>query len=82
MTNALKHSQAYHVSLAINMKNKRLFMVYTDDGEGFDVKEAVKKGYGLPGLYNRAEKMGGYLMIISKPGKGVRLELHVRLEDA
>ncbi len=82
VTNALKHSQAYHVSLAINMKNKRLFMVYTDDGEGFDVKEAVKKGYGLPGLYNRAEKMGGYLKIISKPGKGVRLELHVRLEDS
>lgn len=82
VTNTLKHSQAYHVSLAVNMKNRRLFMVYTDDGEGFEVKEAVKKGYGLPGLYNRAEKMGGYLKIISKPGKGVRFELHVRLEDS
>ena len=80
VTNTLKHSHASHVSLQIAVKNSRLSVSFSDDGRGFDLKEAEKKGFGLQGLHGRVERLGGYLRITTKPGKGTRYDIQFKLE--
>lgn len=82
ISNALKHSRAHVIKLQFEAKNSRLILHYSDDGVGFDLKEASKRGFGLQGLYNRGERLGGFLKIFSKPGKGTRIDLHIKMEDS
>lgn len=44
-----------------------------DDGKGFDVAERVGKGFGLAGMHERVEALGGSLSIDSKPGEGTEV---------
>ena len=58
-------------------------MRITDDGIGFETKEALSKiSFGGNGLFNmnkRAKEIGGQLTIDSTPGKGSSIELYVPL---
>jgi signal transduction histidine kinase len=45
-----------------------------DDGVGFH-PEQVEKGLGLKGMRERAEVLGGRLIVQSRPGDGTRVEL-------
>ena len=52
-----------------------------DDGKGIDssvLKEGARTGhFGLPGMHERAQKMGARLKIWSEPGAGTEAELTV-----
>jgi signal transduction histidine kinase len=52
-----------------------------DDGKGIDssvLKEGARTGHwGLPGMHERAKKMGARLKIWSEPGAGTEAELTV-----
>jgi signal transduction histidine kinase len=58
----------------------------SDDGIGFDPATAPEPagpvGYGLPGMQQRAELLGGQLTADSTPGRGtvVRLRIPVPFE--
>ena len=45
-----------------------------DDGVGFH-PEQVEEGLGLKGMRERAEVLGGRLLVQSRPGNGTRVEL-------
>lgn len=78
LTNALKHSCARHVSLVLARKNSRIVLVMEDDGRGFDVEAAGKSDrLGLPGIRERAEMLGGTLVIESSPASGTTLVVEV-----
>ena len=47
-------------------------MLVSDDGCGFDT-EAEREGFGLDGMRERVELVGGELQIESKPGSGTRM---------
>jgi signal transduction histidine kinase len=49
-----------------------------DDGAGFDPAVAFD-GYGLSGMRNRAEQVGGSLVVHSGPDTGTTVELEVPL---
>jgi signal transduction histidine kinase len=47
-----------------------------DDGQGFQVGEALPTGhYGLTGMRERAAIIGGALEVISEPGAGTTVRL-------
>ena len=79
LNNAARHSRAKLVSVSLFRRDNRLVFSVKDDGEGFDVREAMKRndltsGLGLSGMRERAQLSGGRFFIESSPGKGTRVE--------
>ncbi len=84
MHNAVKHSKATGITVAINKENKWLSICVSDDGTGFDPARNAQGHNGNQGLglLNVAEKMrhlGGTLEIETAPGKGTKAILKVKL---
>jgi signal transduction histidine kinase len=79
LNNALKHSGASIVNVRILMRETTLSLVVEDNGVGFDSQErpAAGHGFGLHGLKERAQQLGGVFSISSTPGKGTI----VRIDD-
>ena len=74
LTNAVRHSGARKISLVLRREDSRILMVMEDDGRGFDVDAAGRSDrLGLPGIRERAEMLGGTLVIEAKPGSGTTL---------
>lgn len=79
--NVKKHAQAEHVSVQLEYGPEVIALQVRDDGRGFDQNkgEGARPGhYGLTGMHERAETIGGRLEVTSEPGAGttVRLKLH------
>lgn len=76
LANVARHAGAGHVLVQFTDGDAGLALQVTDDGEGFD-PDAVGQGhYGLVGMRERAELIGGGLLVDSRPGRtAVRLEV-------
>ncbi len=78
LSNAVRHSGARRVSLVLTRREKTALMVVEDDGRGFDVEAASRSGrLGLAGIRERAEMLGGTLLVESRPGAGATLVVEV-----
>jgi len=82
LNNIIKHSRAQHINVDLIYKESRIIFTFTDDGRGFDVKEAMQqpssnRGIGLTSMVNRAKLIGGQLSIISQPGKGTKTIIEI-----
>jgi signal transduction histidine kinase/ligand-binding sensor domain-containing protein len=76
MNNALKYAQATKIILDIQSSDNQLFkIVFTDNGQGFDIKEALEKGNGLANMQQRAEGIGAAFSIISEKANGVKISV-------
>jgi signal transduction histidine kinase len=72
ITNAIKHAEAETVTIELSETDGRVTLRVRDEGRGFDVS-ASTAGFGLVGMRERVEAIGGVLMLESKPGAGVTL---------
>jgi signal transduction histidine kinase len=54
-----------------------LVMTIVDDGVGFDVDDAWRRGLGLISMSERLESVAGTLDIQSRAGAGTRLSINV-----
>lgn len=77
LQNAAKHSQARAVRMHLRGTGETLTLTISDDGVGFDPREAVGSSLGLVSMRERIEAVGGTLQIHSTPGAGTRLEVIV-----
>jgi signal transduction histidine kinase len=77
LNNSLKHAGASQVRVAITGDARRLDVEVTDDGVGFDPSLTPPGGMGLKSMAERAERLGGTLLIESAPGHGTRVHLSV-----
>jgi len=77
LTNVLQHAQAHsvHVQLAFSVEQVRL--VIQDDGRGLDYMNRGDHGFGLAGMHQRAEQLGGRLTITSLLGRGTTVAVIV-----
>ena len=84
LTNVARHARASHVLLQIAAAGEGVQVVVQDDGLGFDPSEGHKRSgrFGLVGMQERAQRIGGELRIESAPGQGTRLTLMVGEEAA
>jgi signal transduction histidine kinase len=79
LTNVHKHAQAHHVWIEVCFTEAEARLSLRDDGHGFDPVNNCNEhphkpgGYGLLGLRERLELVGGSLVIESKPGGGTHL---------
>jgi signal transduction histidine kinase len=74
LTNALRHSQATEFHGRLSFDHRAVSLHLRDNGVGFDV-EGRHEGFGLQGIRERAETMGGELAIQSEKGKGTSISI-------
>ncbi len=80
LSNALRHSQARHVRIALRpQEGSILVLEVADDGLGFDPAAQPEGGRGLRNVAARAAELGAALAIDSAPGKGTRITLRFRI---
>jgi len=80
LTNALRHSQAESIELAVTRSDAQLQVEVRDDGVG---GARFASGTGLRGLRDRVTERDGELTLTSPPGAGtvVRIELPLSSSD-
>lgn len=79
LTNVSKHAQASQVSVDVSQAGGVLSIEVTDNGRGLSGDDLAKaRSFGIRGLHERAETVGGWVDISSKPG-GTTLILSVPL---
>jgi signal transduction histidine kinase len=83
MTNALKHSGAESLSVEITEADDHIDIRVRDEGRGYDPSEHTG-GFGLLGMRERVELLGGRLTVDTAPGAGttVLARLPVRRRPA
>jgi signal transduction histidine kinase len=78
IANALKHSGAKHIRLALEYQPSQFQLRIRDDGRGFDQATAGQASgghFGLLDMRERAEKIGGSFCVASPPGQGTEINL-------
>jgi signal transduction histidine kinase len=76
LTNILKHSEAEHVDVKINITKSTLLLSIKDDGKGFG--SDIIKGRGINNMRARAQKMNGRFIINSENGTCLTLDIALR----
>lgn len=73
INNTIKHAEAKNIQINLSRENKKLNLIYLDDGKGFDSKKiAIETSAGM-GLYNilsRIRSLNGTHSIQSSPESG------------
>jgi len=82
LNNVVKHSGATEVRLTIEVTSVALTLEIHDNGCGFDPSAANPTGNGVPGMQTRARAAGGQCEIVSSPGAGTTVHVHVSLPGA
>ncbi len=79
LTNVQKHAGVNHATLQITLGEQEGKLRLHDNGKGFDPTQlsneqsAGERGYGLPGVRERLELIGGALRVESAPNQGTTL---------
>ena len=80
LTNSLKYAHPRNFETRLISNSKELRLELRDDGDGFRVKDR-HDGFGLAGMRERVEQMGGKLKITSARGKGTRVVVTLPYND-
>jgi signal transduction histidine kinase len=85
MSNIARHAQAETVLVQARAEGGALVVEIEDDGRGFDPAEVARQTgrphFGLLGIRERVELLGGKLVVDSAPGRGTRLHVEVPLPE-
>jgi signal transduction histidine kinase len=80
LRNAFRHAQARRIAVEIRYDKRHFRLRVRDDGKGID-GEAMQRQpsghFGLPGMRERAEIVGGRLEVWSKLNSGTQVELSI-----
>ena len=76
LTNIQKHARASQIFLRGRFTSEDVIVELEDNGEGFDRRHAPP-GFGLQGIEERVQLLGGRLKIMSTPGLGTRIHITI-----
>ncbi len=80
ITNALVHGRARRIDVCVAFDGRGVTLEVRDEGAGFEPGTSAEPGtqhFGLQGMKERAERVGGTLEVGSEPGKGTTVKLVV-----
>jgi signal transduction histidine kinase len=72
LTNAVKHSGARNFRATLSVAPNRVQLRLVDDGRGYDL-DKEHDGFGLIGMKQRVDRMGGEFIIRTKPAVGTEV---------
>ena len=75
ISNAVKHSGARNIEVALDGAASELRLSIRDDGSGFVADDGLATAghYGLIGMRERARQIGAQLQVESAPGRGTSI---------
>jgi signal transduction histidine kinase len=80
VTNVVKHSGATLAKIELVFGPQKVGLQITDNGKGFipETRAGPKDGhFGLLGITERTERLGGQVQITSAPGSGVSIKVEI-----
>jgi two-component system sensor histidine kinase DegS len=84
LNNVFKHSGSKHTDVKIEKKDRLVTIEIKDDGMGFEFnKDDLGKdaeGYGLLGMIERVDLIGGEIDIVSAKGQGTKIKVELSLQ--
>ena len=81
LTNAVRHAQAQHITIALHVEaERRLALTVGDDGCGIHPGKVA--GFGMRGMQERVEGLGGRYTIQSEAGNGTCVRVTLPLAEA
>ena len=76
IVNAVRHGEASHLEVELaRLPHRGLRLRVSDDGRGFAVDGREHLGFGLRGMRERVERLGGELDLSSSPDDGTVVEV-------
>ena len=78
LTNIAKYANASLVTIHVNTKHENLLLSIQDNGKGFE-QSLPSNGFGLAGMRERVEGLGGKFSLHSDLGAGTRIEVALPL---
>jgi signal transduction histidine kinase len=86
INNALKHAQARNIKITLSVSGDpgRICLEVEDDGIGFTpatIPTTTSDHFGLLGMQERAERLGGVFELQSNPGHGTRIRVRIPMRD-
>jgi signal transduction histidine kinase len=84
LTNIGKHAQASRVGITVEFSPQSLLLKVEDNGVGFAHAPSSPPGdnhFGLLGMSERAKRLGGRVVIASRPGQGTSVLVEVPLDS-
>jgi len=75
VTNAVRHASPNRVEIRLRFEGRRVELAVEDDGRGFSgPAPSIEQGhYGITGMKERAQQIGGTLTVDSRAGSGTRI---------
>ncbi len=82
LNNVIRHAQAGQVRVRYSLEDQQLVLEIEDDGQGFSLPEdwvafLRDNRFGLVGMRERIEAMGGEFAVRSEVGKGTTVRIRV-----
>jgi signal transduction histidine kinase len=87
LTNIRKHAQASEIVVTLSYMDKEVALDVQDDGLGFDPQDLQNSpgqggdGFGLLAMRQRAESIGGSVIVESSPGEGTTLVVQLPIAN-
>ena len=84
LSNVRKHAGASHVDVIVGADGDEVGVEIVDDGQGFDPLLLDRTGWprlGLQTMRERAQAIGGAFDLVSAPGEGTRIAVHVPVSN-
>ena len=84
VTNVVKHAGASVIQVKLEIGPRRLSLRITDNGCGFEQQDVFSSRaghFGVIGMRERAERLGGELRLASHQGAGTEVEVTVPLDE-
>jgi len=86
VSNIIKHSQASHVIIAVevHLEHHDFVVVIQDNGKGIPVEMdgRLDRGHGMTSMKHRAKQLSGQCLVESGPGFGTVIRLTLPMEIA
>lgn len=78
LTNIARHAHAAHAMVALQERGAELLLTIADDGCGLPAEQpGERKTYGLLGIRERVNMLGGTIAIDSALGRGTHIEVSI-----
>ena len=81
LANIERHAEAANAALSLERANGAVVLRVTDDGAGISAADLARPGhYGITGMRERVEALGGTLRVAVRPGGGTIVEASLPVE--
>lgn len=82
VANALKHARPTRIDVTMACEEQLLRLTVSDNGKGFDIAQVPgpdEGHFGMAGMQERLQRLGGSIQVESAPGKGTTITFLIPL---